>query len=345
MIRDKNPNESSMLATILDGDNAGEKALWIDKTLCWESSKNSKLKEYENEILSCGNSTIINSGSCRIFCEKIGNRQELVICGAGNVSIEVIELAKKIGFYVTVIDDRPYFADNARREGADCVVCDDFLHALDSLNGGEDTYFVIVTRGHRYDADCLRNILYKKSAYVGMMGSRRRVIMLKKQLKEEGFLVELLDSVHSPIGLSIGAQSPEEIAVSIIAEIIQVKNAKRKISAYDKEMLYYLTADKDKSPSGYAVLCTIVEKKGSAPRECGTKLLILPDNKIIGTIGGGCAEGKVLEKGRIMLSDDSGKIKPRLEIVDMTAWEVEDEGMVCGGTILVFLEKVPVYID
>jgi xanthine dehydrogenase accessory factor len=178
-----------------------------------------------------------------------------------------------------------------------------------------------------------------------MMGSRRRVIMLKKQLKEEGFLVELLDSVHSPIGLSIGAQSPEEIAVSIIAEIIQVKNAKRKISAYDKEMLYYLTADKDKSPSGYGVLCTIVEKKGSAPRECGTKLLILPDNKIIGTIGGGCAEGKVLEKGRIMLSDDSGKIKPRLEIVDMTAWEVEDEGMVCGGTILVFLEKVPVYID
>jgi xanthine dehydrogenase accessory factor len=344
MIRDKNPNESSMLATILDGENVGEKALWIDKTLCWESCKNSKLKNYENEILSNDNSTIIKTDLGRIFCEKIGNRKELVICGAGHVSIPIIELSKKIGFNVTVIEDRPYFADNARRVGADKVICDDFVHALNNIEGGSDTYFVIVTRGHRYDTDCLRNILHKKSAYVGMMGSRRRVILLKKQLIEEGFSKEILDGVHAPIGVSIGAESPDEIAVSILAELIKVKNTTRKISTYDKELLSYLTGSLD-TPNGCGILCTIVEKKGSAPRECGTKMLILPDNKIIGTIGGGCAEGRVLEAGRLMLSEDDNNIKTRLELVDMTAQEAEDEGMVCGGTILVYLEKVPLYID
>jgi xanthine dehydrogenase accessory factor len=98
--------------------------------------------------------------------------------------------------------------------------------------------------------------------------------------------------------------------------------------------------------SEYGILCTIVEKKGSAPRECGTKMLILPDNKIIGTIGGGCAESKVIELGRFMISEDN-KANTRLELVDMTsAGDMSsEEGMVCGGTILVYMERVPVYTD
>jgi xanthine/CO dehydrogenase XdhC/CoxF family maturation factor/MOSC domain-containing protein YiiM len=346
-IRDRNPNNSSILATILDGENMGEKALWIDEVMRWESCKNTKLRQYENEILSQTKSTIININSQRIFCEKIGNRKSLIICGAGHVSISIIEIAKKTGFNVTVIEDRLSFADNARRAGADEVICDDFVNALDKQEGGSDAYFVIVTRGHRYDMDCLRNILNKKSAYVGMMGSKRRVMLLKKELMEEGFSSELLDSVHAPIGLSIGAETPEEIAVSIMAELIQVKNTKRKISTYDKELLSYLAGpDCLGENSEYGILCTIVEKKGSAPRECGTKMLILPDNKIIGTIGGGCAESKVIELGRFMISEDN-KTNTRLELVDMTsAGDMSsEEGMVCGGTILVYMERVSVYID
>jgi xanthine dehydrogenase accessory factor len=129
-----------------------------------------------------------------------------------------------------------------------------------------------------------------------------------------------------------------------LAELIKVKNTTRKISTYDEELLSYLMCQSDTSNCS-GILCTIVEKKGSAPRECGTKMLILPDNKIIGTIGGGCAEGRVLEVGRLMLSEDDNNLKTRLELVDMTAQEAADEGMVCGGTIIVYMEKVPLYID
>jgi xanthine dehydrogenase accessory factor len=340
IIKDKSTNSSITLATVIDGENMGEKALWIDESLQWESHQNTILGQYAPQILSQTKSTVINVASRRIFCEKIGSRQNLIICGAGHVSISIIELAKKIGFNVTVIDDRPTFADNARRAGADVSLCDNFLNALDKQKGGSDTYFVIVTRGHRYDMDCLKNILSKKSAYVGMMGSRRRIALLKKELIEEGFSSELLEQVHAPIGLSIGAETPEEIAISIMAELIQVKNTTHKISIYDDELLSYIADDKDTDE--YGILCTIVKKKGSAPRECGTKMLILPNNKIIRTIGGGCAEAKVIETGRYMLSENNNH--PKLELVDMTAEEAEIEGMVCGGTILVYMEKIHVCI-
>jgi xanthine dehydrogenase accessory factor len=174
----------------------------------------------------------------------------------------------------------------------------------------------------------------KPNAYIGMMGSKRRVRMVKEQLKDTGITSELLDKVHTPIGLSIGAETPEEIAVSIMAEIIQEKNKDRRISIYDKELLDYLTGKKDTKRQG--ILCTIVDKKGSAPREVGTKMLILEDGTTVGTIGGGCAESEIIQKGKLMLREVEHR--PRLEMVDMTAAEAEAVGMVCGGTIQVYME-------
>jgi xanthine dehydrogenase accessory factor len=232
-----------------------------------------------------------------------------------------------------VIEDRPSFADQARRAGADRVICDNFMDALDTVEGSPDTYFVIVTRGHRYDMDCLRLILKKKSAYLGMMGSRKRVFLVKKQLSEEGFAEADLDRLHAPIGLDIAAETPDEIAVSILAEIIQEKSRKKRAVGYDKEFFKYLTGEPELS----SVLCTIVSKRGSAPREAGTKMLILEDGRILGTIGGGCAENEIIHRGLAMLRN---KIPYALERVDMTAREAEDEGMVCGGTIQVFLEYI-----
>jgi xanthine dehydrogenase accessory factor len=234
--------------------------------------------------------------------------------------------------------------------GADVCICDNFVNALNNIEGGSNTYFVIVTRGHRYDLDCIRTILNKKSAYVGMMGSKRRVSLLKKGLIEEGFNSELVDSVHAPIGLSIGAQTPDEIAISIIAELIEIKNKTQKVSTYDEELLSYLAGDisynKADKTSKCGILCTIVDKKGSTPRECGTKMLILPDNKIIGTIGGGCVESKVIEIGRLMLSEDATSSTPRLELLDMTAENdlESEEAMVCGGTVLIYMERTPIKI-
>jgi xanthine dehydrogenase accessory factor len=182
--------------------------------------------------------------------------------------------------------------------------------------------------------DCLRAAIKKPNAYIGMMGSKKRVALVKEQLTGEGIPAELLVQVHTPIGLPIGSETPEEIAVSIMAEIIREKNAKKRISSYEKELLACLTGENRTGQN--SVLCTIVAKKGSAPREIGTKMLILEDGTTVGTIGGGCAESSIIQIGLHMLRE--GTCEPRLELVDMTGREAEELGMVCGGTIQVFME-------
>ena len=105
------------------------------------------------------------------------------------------------------------------------------------MPGSSDTYFVIVTRGHRYDQACLEKIAEKEHAYIGMIGSRRRTTLVKKLLEEQGTDKAVLDAVYTPIGLDIGAETPEEIRVAIMAEIIEVKNKKKRTFGYSKEMV------------------------------------------------------------------------------------------------------------
>ena len=139
-----------------------------------------------------------------------------------------------LGFEVTVLEDRPKFADHVRKAGADNVICAPFKEGLAKIGGDSDTWFVIVTRGHRYDAECLEIIVEKQNAYIGMMGSKRRVAIVKDQLEKKGIDREDLERVHTPIGLKIKAETPEEIAVSIMAEIIEVKNSREKAGGYSK---------------------------------------------------------------------------------------------------------------
>lgn len=141
----------------------------------------------------------------KVFAEKVGGGQQMIICGAGHVSIALLRMARMVGFYVTVIDDRPAFCNKAREAGADEVICEPFSQALEAIDDRNEPYFVIVTRGHQYDVDCMHAILGKRHSYIGMMGSRVRVKNLKAGLLEEGYDQMLLDSVHMPIGLKIGA--------------------------------------------------------------------------------------------------------------------------------------------
>ena len=267
-----------------------------------------------------------------VFRERIGRQPKLIICGAGHVSVPIIKMGKMLGFAVTVLEDRPRFADNARAAGADTVICEAFEKALEGIHGDSDSWFVIVTRGHRYDTICLENILHKTYAYVGMMGSRRRVAIVKDQLEESGISRETLDAVHTPIGLKIGAETPEEIAVSVMAEIIQVKNSREKGGGYSGEMLGALVSEEGRKK----VVATIVSRKGSAPRSVGTKMLIFEDGTTVDTIGGGCVESEIMQKALLMMRAG----EPRFQVcrVDMTADAAEDEGMVCGGVVEVMLE-------
>lgn len=299
--------------TILCGKNAGEKRI-----LSGHDLENTRTTESE-------------SGR-DVFRERIGRQPKLIICGAGHVSVPIIKMGKMLGFAVTVLEDRPRFADNARAAGADTVICEAFEKALEGIHGDSDSWFVIVTRGHRYDTICLENILHKTYAYVGMMGSRRRVAIVKDQLEESGISRETLDAVHTPIGLKIGAETPEEIAVSVMAEIIQVKNSREKGGGYSGEMLGALVSEEGRKK----VVATIVSRKGSAPRSVGTKMLIFEDGTTVDTIGGGCVESEIMQKALLMMRAG----EPRFQVcrVDMTSDAAEDEGMVCGGVVEVMME-------
>ena len=191
-----------------------------------------------------------------------------------------------------------------------------------------------MTRGHRYDTICLESILKKTCAYVGMMGSRRRVAIVKDQLAAKGISRELLDGVHTPIGLKIGAETPEEIAVSIMAEIIQVKHSGAKCGGYPEALLSAILADDGRQK----VLATIISRKGSAPRGTGTKMLIFEDGATVDTIGGGCVESEIVQKALLMIR--TGEKEFQICEADLTMEAAEDEGMVCGGVVEVMLEKL-----
>ncbi|MBO5496997.1 MAG: XdhC family protein, partial [Oscillospiraceae bacterium] len=151
-------------------------------------------------------------------------QERLIVLGAGHIALPVCEFAAKSGFAVTVCDDRPDFANRQRFPDAEAVICDSFENAIRSLNLTPYDYVVIITRGHRHDANCLRVILPgTQPAYLGMIGSRRRVKGLFEMLVEEGYDRALLDRICTPIGLNIGAVTPGEIAISILSEVVAYK--------------------------------------------------------------------------------------------------------------------------
>ena len=327
IINENLQQKSNLLATVLEGE--------VDGELLGYTGTGEVNEELKTQITETPQSGIYEIEGQKFFIEHLKRQAHLVICGGGHVSQQVIKLAGKVGFHVTVLEDRPYFADRAREAGADLVLCDAFEKSLQGIAGTPDTYFLVVTRGHRFDRACLEQILKKPYAYVGMMASRGRSALLKKQMAGDGFDRKALDEMHTPVGLSIHAETPEEIAVSIVAELIQIKNQTKKTAGYDSLLMEYLTGVKEQGQP--KVLATIIARRGSAPRSIGTKMLVLGDGRIIGTIGGGCVESEVQHQCLRLLREENEK--SRIVCADMTVSQAEDEGMVCGGTIDVFLEK------
>ncbi len=267
--------------------------------------------------------------------------ERLIILGGGHIALPLVEFAAKVGYSVTVVDDRLSFANINRFPLARQVVCAPFDQALRGLTITDNDCVVIITRGHRHDQICLEQ-LFKgvQPFYTGMIGSRRRVGALKELLIGAGYSRELLEKVHSPIGLAIGAVTPEEIAVSIMAEIIACKRLPKEINSgqshylkrsdIDFEVIRLLGEGKDESKA----VVTVISTQGSVPRGAGAKMLVYPDGKIVGSIGGGCSEASVIGDARRIIGTGTYEIK----IVDMTGDVAEDEGMVCGGVMQLMIE-------
>lgn len=341
VISELNINLENRLFTVCEGSYAGEKMIVSAGKPVWMSDNDGFFSAHASEAIAAEDGSLTEIGGERVFAELLGNEKKMVICGAGHVSMPVIQIAKMMGFRVTAIDDREQFVQNALDHGADEGICSGFEEALADIPGDPDTFFIIVTRGHMSDSECLLSIVSKPHAYVGMIGSRRKVGLVKQMLADNGIPDDVIDSVHTPIGLDIGAETPEEIAVAILAEIIEVKNKTRKSTGIPADIMKALLSEE----RGPAVLATIISKKGSSPRAAGTRMLVEEGGAITGTIGGGCAEATIIAYASEVLRELEDKEKhgaesPVIMYVDMTGKDVAESGMICGGAIEVLLETV-----
>lgn len=157
----------------------------------------------------------------KIYYEPLVPKSHLLICGGGHVSISTSQLASQVGFEVTIVDDRPEFANAERFPWAKAThVLPNFQNLTNLCHLGAEHYIIIVTRGHIYDRECLSQILPAPVKYIGMIGSKKKRDTTYLQLMSQGFTKAALEKVHCPIGLDIGAETPEEIAIAIVAELI-----------------------------------------------------------------------------------------------------------------------------
>jgi xanthine dehydrogenase accessory factor len=164
------------------------------------------------EGLACG-------GIVEIFMEPIGN-PGVIIFGAGHIGRTLVPLLKLVGFHTKVVDDREHFANRGYFPDAGEIIVGDFEDSFGKLTITAATSLVIVTRGHRHDQLVLSRAIQTPASYIGIIGSRAKITRIFRQLVQEGASPERLQQVRAPIGLDIGARSPEEIAISIVAQLV-----------------------------------------------------------------------------------------------------------------------------
>jgi len=213
-------DDGSIVGTI--GGGCVEADVWQAAREVMESEKPRTLKFDLNQDPKY-DTGLVCGGTLEVFVEPILPPALLYLFGAGHVAINLCRTAAPAGFDVIVTDDRSSYATQERFPAASEVHALDFGEAMKRLDPNESSYIVIVTRGHRDDMRILRWAVQTRARYVGMIGSKRKVIEISKSLQAEGIPAHLFDRVHAPIGLDIGAVTPEEIAVAITAELIAIR--------------------------------------------------------------------------------------------------------------------------
>lgn len=181
------------------------------------------LAEYELTADQAGEDGLICGGRMEVFIEPLEGTPVLCLFGAGHVAQPLARMAKSVGFRVEVCDDRVKFANAERFPDADLVVVDDFPAAAARMTLGPNSYAIVVTRGHKGDTDVLHAVLGRGLRFVGLLASRPKFVHIAAELEARGVSPRELGTVHAPLGLDIGAQSPEEIAVAVLAEMIAVR--------------------------------------------------------------------------------------------------------------------------
>lgn len=328
-------------AVLLSGEHAGSRCVVKGGQCVSVTKEKADWKPFEGAILEAEETGVLRVGETEVFVEIFLKNPHLIILGGGHVSRPTAKIGKMLGFHVTVMDDREEFVTQEHFPDADARITGSFEELDRWIPPYENAYYVIVTRGHKGDTTCVRQIFHRPYAYLGMIGSKTKVKLTREKLLEEGYTPAHLDTLHAPIGLPIGGSLPEEIAVSIMAQIVQVKNAH--YAAYCDSRVEECVREGKRG-----VMITIVKKSGSSPRGAGSKMFVETqictekDGKPAeiqimstkGSIGGGnveyeamkhCAHVNGTEVASYILTSRDGQ---------------ENLGMICGGKVEVLFEKV-----
>lgn len=264
------------------------------------------------------------------YVEWFGNPLRAVICGGGHVSLYVAQILHMMNYKITVIDDREEFVTRERFPIADELICGFFEEVLCEHDWGTRAYYIIVTRGHAADYTCLKSIVKRDAAYIGMIGSKGKVAKHLEMLeKEEGTAKEVIGTIHAPIGLKLGGKTAAEISVEIAAEILEIKCQKQKdVETIDFSVLNALEA------GGEGVLITVLDETGSSPGKRGHRAYLDQNGKLHGSIGGGNLEYQAgIRAAELMKTKESELIS-----YDLSDSETAKLGMICGGNVRVLFE-------
>jgi xanthine dehydrogenase accessory factor len=202
----------------------------VEAEMTWRArqvieARKPQVASYDLTPDQAGEDGLVCGGRMQVFIEPIEGTPTLCIFGAGHVAQPLARMAKASGFRVQVADDRIKFANRERFPDVDLLVVDDFAAAARQMTLGPNTYAVVVTRGHKGDTEALHAVVGKGLRFVGLLGSRPKLVHLVTALEESGVAPQDVGEIHCPLGIEIGAVSPEEIAVSVLAEMIAVRRA------------------------------------------------------------------------------------------------------------------------
>lgn len=237
LIRVKNEGAAAVLATVVEvhggnGLSAGDKCLVRNGDVVAATTDDAafhraviaegvvRLKEEKSKLVTVERP----SGRADVFFEVMPAPPKLIVIGAGHIAVPLVKMARVLDYYTVVIDDRILFANRDRFPDADEVIVGDMAETVKGLEINPSTYIVLITRGHKYDEPCLREIIHSEAKYIGMIGSKRRVKACFQRFRdEEKIAEEVIQRVYAPIGLDIGTETPAEIALAILGEIVKVR--------------------------------------------------------------------------------------------------------------------------
>ncbi len=174
-------------------------------------------------LLALGKNEYIKIGEREYYIEAYTTQPNLVLVGGGHISHAIAPIAKSLGFRIFVIDDRKEFSNNKRFPEAEKTLVSEYNNGIKKLVPNANTFIVVATRGHRHDDDAVAAALHTKASYIGLVGSKRKAVLIFEKLISRGFTEKQIKDIKSPIGIDIGARTPEEIAISIISEILSFR--------------------------------------------------------------------------------------------------------------------------